>query len=159
MPDKIADVFGEDLRGRCFALWGLAFKPNTDDMRDAPSRAIMEALWARGARVQAFDPNAMAECRRIYGDRPDLVLCESPAAALRGADALIVATEWKGFSAPDFEAIRAALKHPVIFDGRNVYDPAVVGCHGLRLIGVGRTNVGRAGMRVMATDLERAVAV
>jgi UDPglucose 6-dehydrogenase len=158
LPDKITNVFGEDLRGRSFALWGLAFKPNTDDMRDAPSRAIMEALWARGARVQTFDPNAMAECRRIYGDRPDLVLCESPAAALRGADALIVATEWKGFSAPDFEAIRAALKHPVIFDGRNVYDPAVVGRHDLRLIGVGRTNVGRAGIQVMPSDLDRALA-
>ncbi len=136
--DKIEGVFGPDLTGRSFALWGLAFKPNTDDMRDAPARVIMEALWARGARVQAHDPKAMAECRRIYGERPDLTLCDSPAAALRGADALIVATEWMSFSAPDFGAIRDALKMPVIFDGRNLYDPEVASRYGLILHGIGR---------------------
>jgi UDPglucose 6-dehydrogenase len=141
--DKVTDQFGEDLDGRCFALWGLSFKPNTDDMREAPSRTIVEGLWARGARVQAFDPNAMAECRRIYGERADLALCESAYSALTGADALIVATEWRDFAAPDFDAIREMLKHPVIFDGRNVYDPAIAAQHGLALIGVGRTNAGK----------------
>ena len=142
--DKITSRFGDDLRGRCFALWGLSFKPNTDDMRDAPSRTIMEGLWERGARVQAYDPNAMAECRRIYGDRADLALCPRAQAALTGADALIVATEWKGFSAPDFDVIRQALTHRIIFDGRNLYDPEVAARHGLELVGVGRTNTGRA---------------
>lgn len=140
--DKVAAVFGDDLSGRTFALWGLAFKPNTDDMRDAPSRAMMEALWARGARVQAHDPKAMAECRRIYGERADLAFCDSPVAALSGADALIVATEWKSYSAPDFDVIRKALKLPVVFDGRNIYDPAVVQRHGLILHDVGRSSSG-----------------
>ncbi len=139
--DKIEGVFGDDLRGRTFALWGLAFKPNTDDMRDAPARIIMEALWERGARVRAHDPKAMAECRRIYGERADLELCDTPAAAIAGADALIVATEWKSYSAPDFDAIRGALKLPVIFDGRNIYDPAVAGRHGLMLFGIGRSHI------------------
>ena len=140
LTDKVAAVFGDDLNGRTFALWGLAFKPNTDDMRDAPSRAMMEALWARGARVQAHDPKAMAECRRIYGERADLTFCDSPVAALSGADALIVATEWKSYSAPDFDVIRKALKLPVVFDGRNIYDPAVAQRHGLILHDVGRSS-------------------
>ena len=140
LTDKVAAVFGDDLSGRTFALWGLAFKPNTDDMRDAPSRAMMEALWARGARVQAHDPKAMAECRRIYGERADLTFCDSPVAALSGADALIVATEWKSYSAPDFDVIRKALKLPVVFDGRNIYDPAVAQRHGLILHDVGRSS-------------------
>ena len=140
LTDKVAAVFGDDLSGRTFALWGLAFKPNTDDMRDAPSRAMMEALWVRGARVQAHDPKAMAECRRIYGERADLTFCDSPVAALSGADALIVATEWKSYSAPDFDVIRKALKLPVVFDGRNIYDPAVAQRHGLILHDVGRSS-------------------
>ena len=151
--DKIADRFGDDLRGHTFALWGLSFKPNTDDMREAPSRTIIEGLWARGARIQAYDPNAMAECRRIYGERADLVLCQSSSSALTGADALIVATEWKGFSSPDFEAIREALRYAVIFDGRNVYDPAVATRHGLKLIGVGRTNAEREDYAAAAREL------
>jgi UDPglucose 6-dehydrogenase len=155
--DKVIDCFGEDLRERCFALWGLSFKPNTDDMREAPSRTILEGLWARGARVQAFDPNAMAECRRIYGDRADLALRPSASSALEGADALIVATEWKGFAAPDFEAIRETLKHPVIFDGRNVYDPTVADRHDLTLIGVGRSNVGRADLKFPASYRDAAI--
>ncbi|MCV0396077.1 MAG: UDP-glucose/GDP-mannose dehydrogenase family protein [Rhizobiaceae bacterium] len=138
LVDKIVDVFGGDLEGRVFALWGLAFKPNTDDMREAPSRVIMEALWAAGARVQAYDPKAMEECARLYGDRGDLVLCPTQEAALDGADALIVATEWKSFHAPDFEAMKAALKQPVIFDGRNLYEPDVVARHGLSHHAVGR---------------------
>ncbi|HEY9012911.1 MAG TPA: UDP-glucose/GDP-mannose dehydrogenase family protein, partial [Devosia sp.] len=136
--DKITDVFGDDFEGRTFALWGLAFKPNTDDMRDAPARVIMEALWASGAKVRAHDPKAMGECRRIYGNRPDLELCESATAALEGADALIIATEWKSYTAPDFGAIRDTLKAPIVFDGRNIYDPAVAARYGLALYGVGR---------------------
>ncbi len=138
MLDKIMDHFGGDVAGRTFALWGLSFKPETDDMREAPSRVIMEGLWQAGAKVRAHDPEAFRECRRLYGERPDLVLCPTRDAALEGADALIVATEWKGFRVPDFAAIKAALKQPVIFDGRNMYDPAIVARHGLTLHGIGR---------------------
>jgi len=134
---KISEYFG-DLQGRTFALWGLAFKPNTDDMREAPSRTLMEALWKAGARVRAYDPEAMNECRRIYGDRPDLTLCSSPAAALEQADALVICTEWQLFRSPDFDLIRASLKQPVIFDGRNLYDPVLVAAHGLRYFAIGR---------------------
>lgn len=135
---KISDHFGGELRGRTFALWGLAFKPETDDMREAPSRVLLEALWAAGAKVQAYDPKAMAECRRLYGERDDLMLCDTEKAALAGCDALIVITEWKAFKAPNFRAIAAALKQPVIFDGRNLYDPAIVRQYGITLYGVGR---------------------
>lgn len=139
--DKIMAYFGDDIAGRTFALWGLAFKPNTDDMREAPSRVIMEALWAAGARVRAYDPKAMEECRRIYGEREDLVLCENRNEALNGADALVLATEWKTFQAPDFRMIKMALKEPVIFDGRNFYEPAIAGRYGLSIYGVGRRAV------------------
>ncbi|MBA4786249.1 MAG: UDP-glucose/GDP-mannose dehydrogenase family protein [Rhizobiales bacterium] len=135
---KILHYFGGDLHGRTFAMWGLAFKPKTDDMRDAPSRVLMEALWQAGAKVQAFDPAAMDECRRIYGERPDLLLCEGKEATLAGADALIVVTEWKQFQAPNFLAIRSALRSPVIFDGRNIYDPAIGERYGLEIHSVGR---------------------
>jgi UDPglucose 6-dehydrogenase len=121
---KIAKHYGGDLAGRTFALWGLSFKPNTDDMREAASRVLMEALWAAGAKVQAYDPEAMEETQRLYGDREDLVLCGTKEAALKGADALVVLTEWQTFRAPDFDLIRDRLKAPVIFDGRNLYDPA-----------------------------------
>ena len=120
---KIQRHFQGDLRGRTFALWGLAFKPGTDDMREAPSRVLLEALWAAGATVQAYDPAAMNEARRLYGERPDLRLCRQPGAALENADALVIITEWSLFRSPDFAAIRQALKQPVIFDGRNLYDP------------------------------------
>ena len=136
--DKIHAHFGPDLEGRTFAVWGLAFKPNTDDMREAPSRVIIEALWAAGAAVRAHDPKAMEECRRIYGDRPDLVLCANRDAALEGADALVLVTEWKTFNVIDFDEVKAALRHPVIFDGRNVYDPAAAKRHGITLYAVGR---------------------
>jgi UDPglucose 6-dehydrogenase len=139
LVDKIEEYFDGRVAGRCFALWGLAFKPNTDDMREAPARAIMEALWARGARVNAYDPKATEECRRIYGDREDLVLCSTPEAALSGSDALIVATEWKSFQAPNFEGIRDTLKEPVIFDGRNIYDPEIARMRGLTVISIGRS--------------------
>ncbi len=121
--DKMRAHFGS-LAGRTFALWGLAFKPTTDDMRDAASRVLIEALWEAGARVRAYDPVAMPEARRIYGERADLLLCVSGDQALEGADALAILTEWQEFRSPDFEAMRAALKGPGLFDGRNLYDPA-----------------------------------
>jgi UDPglucose 6-dehydrogenase len=126
------------VRGRTIALWGLAFKPNTDDMREAASRRLMEALWEAGAKVRAYDPEARHETQRMYGDRADLVLCDSAYQALDGADVLAIITEWKAFRSPDFARIRAALKEPVIFDGRNLYEPAVVEEAGLAYYGIGR---------------------
>ncbi|HEY3519614.1 MAG TPA: UDP-glucose/GDP-mannose dehydrogenase family protein [Rhodanobacteraceae bacterium] len=134
----IARHFGHELRGKTIALWGLAFKPNTDDMREAPSRTLMEALWQVGACVRAFDPEARVEARCLYGARDDLELCDEPYAALQGADALAVVTEWKAFRSPEFDAIRAALKAPVLFDGRNLYDPEVVEGAGIAYYGIGR---------------------
>jgi UDPglucose 6-dehydrogenase len=136
--ELISRHFDGDLRGKTVALWGLAFKPNTDDMREASSRRLMEALWAAGARVRAFDPEAGAETRRIYGERADLSLCEHAWDALQGADVLAIVTEWKAFRSPDFARIRAALKTPAIFDGRNLYDPATVEEAGLAYYGIGR---------------------
>jgi UDPglucose 6-dehydrogenase len=134
---KIKAHFG-DLRGKTIALWGLAFKPNTDDMREAPSRVLMEALWQEGARVRAFDPVAMPECARIYGERAELTLCKSSPEALTGADALAIVTEWREFRSPDFDAIKAALKEAVIFDGRNLYDPAHMVRAGFSYYAIGR---------------------
>jgi UDPglucose 6-dehydrogenase len=119
-------------------LWGLAFKPNTDDMREAPSRDLMEALWVAGATVRAYDPVAMSEARRIYGQRADLVLAESAEHALAGADALAILTEWQEFRSPDFDTIRERLREPVIFDGRNLYDPGLVKSFGVRYFAIGR---------------------
>ena len=130
------------LAGRRFALWGLAFKPNTDDMREAPARAVMQALWDEGASVAAYDPIAADECRRLYGERADLVLAASPLEAVRGADALVIVTEWKEFRSPSFDEIRARLNQPVIFDGRNLYDPATVARHGLEYHSIGRPVAG-----------------
>lgn len=127
-----------NLAGKTFALWGLAFKPNTDDMRAAPSRVLMEALWAAGAKVQAFDPEAMDETQRIYGQRADLQLCGTREAALKDADALIVCTEWKSFRAPDFDQMAAMLREKLIFDGRNVYDPHRLADQGWTYYGIGR---------------------
>lgn len=138
---KLNEHFGNDLKGKTIALWGLAFKPNTDDMREAPSRELMEALWDAGANVHAFDPEAMDEARRIYGERDDLTLCKSATAALEGADGLVVVTEWPVFRSPDFGEIRSKLKHPVIFDGRNLYDPAHVKAAGLSYYSIGRPPV------------------
>ena len=120
------------------ALWGLAFKPDTDDMREAPSRKLMAALWEQGAIVQAYDPQAMPETRRLYGERSDLLLCDTPEAALQNADALIIVTEWKLFRSPNFDLIKTHLKHPVIFDGRNMYDPARMANEGFIYYGIGR---------------------
>jgi UDPglucose 6-dehydrogenase len=135
---KIQAFFGGALKGRTIALWGLAFKPNTDDMREAPSRDLMEALWAAGAKVRAYDPVAMSEARRIYGERADLVLAESAEHALAGADALAILTEWQEFRSPDFDMIRERLSEPVIFDGRNLYDPGLVKSLGVRYFAIGR---------------------
>jgi UDPglucose 6-dehydrogenase len=136
--ELIAQHFNGELAGKTVALWGLAFKPNTDDMREAPSRRLMEALWAAGAKVRAFDPEARGETRHLYGDRDDLVLCEHAYDALQGADVLAVVTEWKAFRSPDFVRIRATLAEPAIFDGRNLYNPATVEEAGLAYYGIGR---------------------
>jgi len=135
---KIHRHFNGHLKGKTVAVWGLAFKPNTDDMREAPSRALMEALWKAGARVRAFDPEAMDECRRIYGKRGDLELCATPEEALAGADALAVVTEWKVFRSPDFDLIQQRLNDPVIFDGRNLYNPANLRTRGITYHAIGR---------------------
>ena len=134
---KAKKHFGS-LRGKRFALWGLAFKPNTDDMREAPARAILESLWEEGATVQAYDPLAMNECRRIYGNRRDLVMTASPMEAVVGADALFIATEAKLYRAPNFGDMLASMNTPVIFDGRNLYDPAALAKLGFAYHGVGR---------------------
>ena len=126
------------LRGKTVALWGLAFKPNTDDMREASSRRLLQLLWDAGARVQAYDPEAMDEARRIFGERADLRLCASAGEALQGADALVVITEWKQFRSPDFARLQAALADAVVFDGRNLYEPAEVEAAGLAYYGIGR---------------------
>jgi UDPglucose 6-dehydrogenase len=136
--NKITKRFGEDLKGRHFALWGLAFKPGTDDMREATSRVVMEGLWARGATVTAHDPVAMNETRHIYGDRTGLRFADTPLEALHGADALIIVTEWKAFKSPDFETVKSRLKQPVIFDGRNLYEPSSVTALGIEYHGIGR---------------------
>jgi UDPglucose 6-dehydrogenase len=131
---------GEDegVRGRTFAVWGLAFKPNTDDMREASSRRLLAQLWEGGANVRAYDPEASHEAQRIFGERDDLVLCDSAASALEGADALVVVTEWKQFRSPDFSRLKSLLKDAVIFDGRNLYEPAEVEQAGLAYYGIGR---------------------
>ena len=136
--DKIRGRFGADLQGKRFALWGLAFKPNTDDMRAASSRVVIQGLWDMGASVTAYDPVAMSESRRIFGYDHRLDYAESPMAALKEADALVIVTEWKEFRAPDFDQVRAALKTPAIFDGRNLYAPAQVKAHGLEYYAIGR---------------------
>jgi len=136
--ERLRAHYGESLAGRCIALWGLAFKPSTDDMREAPSRELMEALWAAGARVQAYDPEAMAETARIYGDHPGLTLCDSPYTALEGADALAICTEWQVFRSPDFDRVASSLRDPLIVDGRNLYDPEMLAARGFTYYGIGR---------------------
>jgi len=135
---KITGRFGENLKGRHFALWGLAFKPGTDDMREATSRVVMEGLWARGATVTAYDPAAMKETQHIYGERTDLSYADNPKDALQDADALVIVTEWKAFKSPDFATIKARLKQPVIFDGRNLFEPADIKALGFEYHGIGR---------------------
>ncbi len=136
--EKISAFYGGDVAGKTIALWGLSFKPRTDDMREAPSRTLLERLIANGARVQAYDPVAMDEARRIYGDKEGLALCESADEALEGADALAIVTEWKNFWSPDFDNLASQLKDKAIFDGRNLYEPKALKPFGLRYFGIGR---------------------
>ena len=143
--ERIVAHFGGTLAGRAIALWGLAFKPNTDDMREAPSRALMETIWAAGGSVHAYDPQALDEARRLYGTRADLALCAERDDALLGADALAVVTEWHEFRSPDFAAVRAALRQPTIFDGRNLYDPQALAAAGFDHIAIGRGSSARHG--------------
>jgi UDPglucose 6-dehydrogenase len=136
--EKISRFFGGKVAGRTIAVWGLAFKPNTDDLREAPARVLMEALWAAGAKVRAYDPVAMPEARRIYGARPDFALLPSAVEALDGADALAICTEWQEFRSPDFARFKTALKQPVVFDGRNLYEPSLMARQGIRYFAIGR---------------------
>ncbi|WP_152206827.1 UDP-glucose dehydrogenase family protein [Marinobacter changyiensis] len=136
--DKVSHYFQGNVEGKVVALWGLAFKPNTDDMREASARILMENLWKAGARVQAFDPEAMEETQRIYSDQEGLQLCGTKEQALKGADVLVICTEWKEFRSPDFASVAAALKEPVIFDGRNLYEPEMLERYGLIYYAIGR---------------------
>ena len=139
LVEKIVNHFGDDLSGKTLAVWGLAFKPNTDDMREAPSRVIMEELWKKNAKVRAYDPEAMGECARIYGQRDDLVLTDHRDEALNDADALIIVTEWKSFRAANLDLVKSSLKAPVIFDGRNIYDPTEMRDNGFTYYSIGRS--------------------
>ena len=138
LVEKIVKRFGADLTGRRFAIWGLAFKPNTDDMREASARVLIGELLARGASVSAYDPVAMTEAKRIFGDEPRIAYAASPELALEGADALAIVTEWKEFRSPDFAHIAATLKTPVVFDGRNLYEPQLVRDSGIDYQPIGR---------------------
>lgn len=135
---KIHDYYRGELAGRTLAIWGLSFKPNTDDMREASSRRLIEALWQAGAAVRAFDPAAMDETQRLYGDRPDLTLTSDAMSAVAGADALVIVTEWTQFRSPDYAEIKERLTDPVIFDGRNILDPPQVLAAGLSYVSIGR---------------------
>ena len=139
LVEKINTHYQDDLKGKKFALWGLAFKPNTDDMREAPSRVILEALISAGAEVRAYDPEAREEARRIYQDMPGLTLCETQAEAIQQANALVIVTEWKQFRSPDFDQLQQQLKDRVIFDGRNMYEPALLRQHDLTYYAIGRS--------------------
>ncbi len=150
--ENICQYFDDDLEGKTIALWGLSFKPKTDDMREASSRVLMEALWDAGARVRAYDPEAMAVARRLYAGNGALTLCQTAHDAVSGADALAIVTEWQEFRSPDFTYIKQELKEPVIFDGRNLYDPAVVEALGLAYYGIGR---GRSVISVAYTGPDR----
>lgn len=135
---KIVDCYGENLSGKTFAVWGLAFKPNTDDMREAPSRVVIAELARRGAKIQAYDPVALDEAKRVLGHVERLSFAESARAALEGADALVIVTEWKEFRTPDFEAMRDSLRDKRIFDGRNLYEPKLMKTLGFDYRGIGR---------------------
>ncbi|MFT5082021.1 MAG: UDPglucose 6-dehydrogenase [Lentisphaeria bacterium] len=141
LVEKIKKHFGDSLRGKTLALWGLAFKPNTDDMREAPSRVLMEAMWALGVNIRAFDPEAMPETGRIYGERGDLQFCENADQALEGADALVVCTEWSAFRSPDWARAAEQMKAKVVFDGRNLYEPDLMAGRGFIHYAIGRRQV------------------
>jgi UDPglucose 6-dehydrogenase len=136
---KISRRFGEDLTGKRFAVWGLTFKPNTDDMREAACQIIIPGIIARGAAVVAYDPVAMPQARKTFAGLPRMEFSESPQAALDGADCLVIITEWKEFRSPDFEDVKRRLRTPVIIDGRNLYEPSMVRSYGLEYSGIGRT--------------------
>lgn len=138
LVDKIVARFGPDLRGRRFALWGLAFKPGTDDMREAPSLAIIEQLLARGAEIAAYDPVALDQARLVLGEPPGLHLVGQADTALEGADALVIVTEWKEFRSPDFARLAVTLRQPVLFDGRNLFEPADMRARGIEYHAIGR---------------------
>ena len=138
--EKIENYYDGKLDGVTVAVWGLSFKPKTDDMREASSRVLMEALWEAGATVRAYDPEAMDEARHLYADKKELTLCDSASEALDGADALAIMTEWQEFRSPDFEAIKSTLSDPVIFDGRNLYDPEALSALGITYYAIGRSN-------------------
>jgi len=142
--EMIRKYYDGNLSGKIFALWGLSFKPNTDDMREAPSRVLMESLWQAGAIVQAYDPEAMQECQRIYGQRDDLILEDTQEAALNEADALIIVTEWQHFRAPDFDLMKQSLGDAVVFDGRNLFDPVNMSKNGISYYSIGRKGVNNA---------------
>ncbi len=139
--EKLMKHFDGDVKGKTIALWGLSFKPRTDDMREAPSRVIMEALWEAGASVRAYDPEAMPETARLYPDQKELVLCDTAYETLEGADALTIITEWQEFRSPDFSHLKKSLAEPVIFDGRNLYDPSLLETLGITYYAIGRSNV------------------
>ena len=143
MVKKIKGHFNENIEGKVFALWGLAFKPNTDDMREAPSRRVIEELLNDGARVRVYDPIAMDEARKIYGECEEIVFASSPEEAVSGSNALVILTEWLVFRSPDFEMIKKELSHPVVFDGRNIYNPEFMENSGFTYYSIGRRPRGR----------------
>ena len=138
LAERVMARLGANLTGKTIAVWGLAFKPNTDDMREAPSRFLLENIWSCGGKVRAFDPEAMEVCKDIYGERDDMTYVSSKDEALEGADCLVVCTEWKTFWSPDFETIKRALSEPIIVDGRNLYDPNYLARIGIEYYGIGR---------------------
>jgi len=138
LVEKVVSRFGDDLSGRQFALWGLAFKPNTDDMREATSRVVIDDLLRRGATVKAYDPVAMPEARRVLAGLKGLSFVDNQTEALRGSDALVIVTEWKEFKSPDLDAIKSLLKQALVFDGRNLYEPALMKSAGITYFGIGR---------------------
>ena len=138
LVDKVVARLGEDLTGRRIAVWGLAFKPNTDDMREAPALVVIDALGKRGAAIVAYDPVAMDEARRVFSSAPHVSFASSPAKACEGADALVIVTEWKEFRSQDLDTLRRKLKQPLLFDGRNLYEPALARAAGLEYFSIGR---------------------
>lgn len=138
LPERVFSRFGPDLTGRTIGVWGLSYKPNTDDMREAPSRTLLEAIWAAGGEIKAYDPRAMQTCERIYGKRADMIYAQSKEGALDNADCLVICTEWKVFWSPDFHAIKTRLRSPVIIDGRNLFDPDYMKDMGIEYYGIGR---------------------
>jgi UDPglucose 6-dehydrogenase len=141
LAERVVQRFGGDLRGLCFAVWGLAFKPGTDDMREAPSRTVIDELTRRGATIRAFDPLAMPRAREIWATCHEVSFADDPLEATRGANALLVLTEWREFRSPDFEALRDAMVEPVVFDGRNLWDPELLADLGFEYRGIGRASV------------------